>query len=64
MDHLDLATADLVVIVDTLVNAVMADENGGGLTTRATLRLADEARVQADRVRRLLLEKAKRRMEP
>jgi hypothetical protein len=60
LDNLDLATADLVVVVDGLVAAVAADENAGGLTTRTTLRLADEARVQADLVRRLLLDKAKR----
>jgi hypothetical protein len=60
---LDVATADLLVVVDALTRAVATDENAGGLTTRETLRIADEARVIADRVKRMLLDKAKRAME-
>ena len=63
MDDLDVATADLVKAVDAMLMAIGEDE-ASGLLTRKSLRSTDEVRVVADRVRRLLVDKARGRRNP
>jgi hypothetical protein len=57
--ELETAVADLLLVVEALTRSITEDDAGGGLTTRRTLRLADEARVHAARSRRLLVERTR-----